>query len=162
MYQYSGFDEKAKIMKEERHEFLEEMSLLRKQGITIKHKDYYRKDVRLADTYFYYNGYMGCVREEFNMILRERGNDYVFFMRENGEFCRYTTDEPMFPYAEKNSIHHIFTLLAANGSSVSEADFFGNRTKDEDGRIVAQLFKEKKAVKDFLAFLESKNDPSLY
>lgn len=158
-----NYDDILKDMREEKRLFLSEIASLKRQNKMIKNIKHKTTCSINNDTYFLYNGYAGCKREEFNTLLNERGKDFVFYMRANGEFCCYVNDKPMYPFQEENSITHWYYVLSADERSVSSLQ--GTRItikREEDCKIEARMNKEQKNICGFLQQLEERNDASIY
>lgn len=168
MYQFNESSVIAKVLEKQRKNFLSKMNALRKnarQGCASKSEDTYKKDTHHFDKYFIFdNRYHGWWHEEFDMVAREKKNEYFFFWM-NGYFCRYWREDSMFNGMEQ--VQEVYTFRHSDDKNAQEirVQVSGEkvvRIKEEDKQFYHKLDLQRKATMGALSSLENNDGAELY
>lgn len=168
MYQFNEYSAIAKVLEKQRKTFLTKINALRKtatDGCGMKSEDSYKKNTRHADTFFIFdNRYHGWSHEEFDLVAREKKNEYFFFWM-NGYFCRYWREDSMFDGLD--TVQEVYTFRHSDDKNVQEirVQVSGEkvvRIKEEDKQLYHKLDLQRKATLSALHSLENEGVAYLY
>ena len=159
MYHFEEKSAIAKVLSEQRREFLREMHSLRKAsngGSGVKVKEKIVNGNKVVNKFFVLGDRLhGWTKEIFDVATRDKKGEYFFFWM-NGIFCRYFNETSMF---DINPAQEVYTADNSDGS-VDEIRLFVSgdevvEIKDEDKELYRKLNLQRKATLGALESIEA-------
>ncbi|MBP3345219.1 MAG: hypothetical protein J6K97_03340 [Clostridia bacterium] len=153
MYQFDERSAITRVMQMQKRKFAAWQRKLKAEALTFKTISYKEGDKNCLATVFNDGVLRVAKLEGRNIWTGDKEISKIFFVRRNGEFCRYVDDSVMFPM-NKDLQQRVFTLLSKDGKSVKEFRVQGENVKAEEREEFELLCAELEQCKENLGSAE--------